>query len=67
MFSFLFVELPFEIVGLEGYESKSIISCPNHDRWIIIKGFILSWVAGASEEGPAGARRSEYLITYFIE
>ena len=27
---------------------------------IIIKGCILSWVAGASEEGPVGPRRSEF-------
>ena len=34
-------------------------SCTSHDNWIIIKGCILSWVAGASEEGPVGPRRSE--------
>ena len=45
--------------------SKSIYSCTNHDHWIIIKGCILSWVAGASEEGPEGPRRSELYFKSF--
>ena len=42
----------------------SIDSRTNHDHGIIIEGCILSWVAGASEEGPVGPRRSELVINY---
>ena len=47
------------------YSRVSVYSCTNHDHWIIIKVCILSWVAGASEEGPIGPRRCEFSL--FVE